>query len=82
MRPTRDDTWIGAWLWAMTLVLSVDPLRYVSLPVPASILTVLVHPRLRIDTHRARSILEPSVPLTTHVRQSANLGGFIAGCRF
>ena len=64
----------------MTLVLSVDPLRYVSLPVPATILTVLVHPRLRIDTQRARSILEPSVPLATHVRQSANLGGFIAGC--
>lgn len=64
----------------MTLVLSVDPLRYVSLPVPATILTVLVHPRLRIDTHSARSVLEPSVPLATHVRQSANLGGFIAGC--
>jgi homoserine kinase len=64
----------------MTLVLSLDPLRYVPLPVPASILTVLVHPRLRIDTHSARSILEPSIPLTTHVRQSANLGGFIAGC--
>lgn len=64
----------------MTLVLSVYPFRYVSLPVPASILTVLVHPRLRVDTHSARSILEPSVPLTDHVQQSANLGGFIAGC--
>ena len=64
----------------MTLVLSVHPLRYVSLPVPASILTVLVHPRLRVDTHRARSILKPSVPLADHVQQSANLGGFIAGC--
>jgi homoserine kinase len=64
----------------MTLVLSMYPIRYVSLPVPASIITVLVHPRLRVDTHSARSILEPSVPLATHVRQSANLGGFIAGC--
>lgn len=64
----------------MTLVLSVHPVRYVSLPVPASILTVLVHPRLRVDTQNARSILKPSVPLADHVRQSANLGGFIAGC--
>jgi homoserine kinase len=64
----------------MTLVLSVDPTRYVSLPVPASILTVLVHPRLRIDTHTARSILKPTIPLADHVQQSANLGGFIAGC--
>jgi len=64
----------------MTLVLSLHPFRYVSLPVPASILTVLVHPRLRVDTHSARSILRPSVPLADHVQQSANLGGFIAGC--
>jgi len=64
----------------MTLVLSVHPVRYVSLPVPASILAVIVHPRLRVDTHKARSILKPSVLLADHVRQSANLGGFIAGC--
>ncbi len=64
----------------MTLVLSVDPIRYVSLPVPASIVTVHIHPRLRIDTRSARSILRPDVPLADHVRQSANLGGFIAGC--
>jgi len=64
----------------MTLVLSVHPVRYVSLPVPASILAVIVHPRLRVDTHKARSILKPSVLLGDHVRQSANLGGFIAGC--
>ena len=64
----------------MTLILSVHPVRYVSLPVPASILTVVVHPQLRVDTHSARSILKPSVPLADHVRQSANLGGFIAGC--
>lgn len=64
----------------LTLVLSLYPLRYVSLPVPASILTVLVHPRLRVDTHMARSILKPSVPLADHVQQSANLAGFIAGC--
>jgi homoserine kinase len=67
-------------LGGMTLVLSVDPVRYVSLPVPASILTVLVHPQLRVDTQSARSILRKSVPLADHVRQSANLGGFIAGC--
>jgi homoserine kinase len=64
----------------LTLVLSVDPVRYVSLPIPASILTVLVHPRLRVDTHSARAILKPSVPLAEHVQQSANLGGFITGC--
>jgi homoserine kinase len=64
----------------MTLVLSGRPFRYVSLPVPENVLAVVVHPRVRIDTCDARSILGPSVPLADHVRQSANLGGFIVGC--
>ncbi|MEP6635561.1 MAG: homoserine kinase [Acidobacteriota bacterium] len=64
----------------MTLVLSLEPVRYVTLPVPANILTVLVHPRLRVDTKSARSILRPTVPLGDYVRQSAHLAGFIAGC--
>lgn len=64
----------------MTLVLSINPFRYVKLPVPTSIITVLVHPQVRVDTERARSILQLNIPLADHVRQSANLGGFIAGC--
>lgn len=64
----------------LTLVLSSSPFRCVRLPVPPNITTVLVHPQLRLDTQRSRNILQPSVPLTDHVGQSANLSGFIAGC--
>ncbi|MDQ3804816.1 MAG: homoserine kinase [Acidobacteriota bacterium] len=64
----------------LTLVCSTDPLRHVQLPVPDGLLTVLVHPRVRLDTREARAALRPSVPLADHVRQSANLGGFVAGC--
>lgn len=67
-------------LGGMTLVISADPFRYVSLPVPEEILAVIVHPRLRVDTRNARSILNANVSLTNHVRQSAALGGFISGC--
>ncbi|HJZ81960.1 MAG TPA: homoserine kinase [Pyrinomonadaceae bacterium] len=67
-------------LGGMTLVLSMDPFRYVSLPVPKEILAVVVHPRIRVDTRHARHILKPDVPLADHVRQSARLGGFVAGC--
>jgi homoserine kinase len=64
----------------MTLVLAADPFRYVSLPVPKEIFTVVVHPQIRVDTRSARTILAPNVALADHVRQSANLGGFISGC--
>lgn len=64
----------------LTLVVSHDPVRHVQLPVPENVLAVLVHPHVRVDTRDARRVLEPSVPLAAHVRQSANLGGFLAGC--
>ena len=63
----------------MTLVLSINPFRYVSLPVPTSILTVLVHPRLRVDTQRARSILQPNIPLADHVQAVGQPGRLHCG---
>jgi len=64
----------------LTLAIGTDPVRVVSIPVPKEILTVLVHPRHRVETRRARDILKTEVPLADHVRQSAHLGGFVAGC--
>ncbi len=64
----------------LTLVIATNPVRVVSIPVPKEILTVLVHPRHRVETRRARDILKTEVTLADHVRQSAHLGGFIAAC--
>jgi len=77
---SHPDNLAPCLLGGMTLVTSVDPFRYVSLPVPEEILAVIVHPRIRVDTRQARSILQANVSLTDHVRQSAALGGFISGC--
>ena len=64
----------------LVLVTSVSPLRYVRLPVPEKILTVLAHPHVRIETRAARRLLRAEVPLADYVRQSASLAGFVAGC--
>ena len=77
---SHPDNIAPCLLGGMTLVISADPFRYVSLPVPEEILAVIVHPRLRVDTRNARSILKENVSLADHVRQSAALGGFISGC--
>ena len=77
---SHPDNIAPCLLGGMTLVISADPFRYVSLPVPEEILAVIVHPRLRVDTRNARGILKANVSLTNHVRQSAALGGFISGC--
>jgi homoserine kinase len=67
-------------LGGLTLVTSMSPLRYVRIPVPEQILTVLAHPHQRIDTRAARRMLRAEVPLADYVRQSASLAGFVAGC--
>lgn len=64
----------------LTLIVSTDPLRCVQLPVPRGLLAVLVHPHVRVDTRDSRAVLRPHVPLAEHVRQSAHLAGFVAGC--
>ena len=77
---SHPDNIAPCLLGGMTLVISTDPFRYISLPVPEEILAVIVHPRLRVDTRNARSILKENVSLSDHVRQSAALSGFISGC--
>jgi homoserine kinase len=67
-------------LGGLTLVTSLSPFRCVRLPVPRQILTVLVHPRVRVDTRGARRLLRAEVPLSDLVRQTASLAGFVAGC--
>jgi homoserine kinase len=67
-------------LGGLTLVVSADPPRCVRLPVPEGVLAVLVHPRVRLDTRDARAVLRPAVALADHVRQSAGLAAFVAGC--
>jgi homoserine kinase len=67
-------------LGGLTLVTSMNPLRHVRLPVPEKILTVLAHPHVRIDTRDARRVLRADVSLRDHIKQSASLAGFVAGC--
>lgn len=62
----------------LTLVTRAEPFRLVPLPIPKNVFSVLVHPHVRLDTRDARGVLSAHVPLGAHVRQSANLAGFVA----
>ncbi|HEX4925719.1 MAG TPA: homoserine kinase, partial [Bdellovibrionales bacterium] len=55
------------------------PGHYVQIPVPEDLHCALIHPELEIQTRYARSVLAETTPLAQHVKQSAYLGGFIAG---
>ena len=64
----------------LTLTRSLEPVDIIEIPVPDDVCCVLVHPHLRIDTHRARQVIPAELPLKNFVEQSANLAGFLAGC--
>ena len=46
---------------------------------PRGLFLAVVHPHMEVLTKAARAILKPEVGLQQHVRQSANIGGFIVG---
>lgn len=49
------------------------------LPVPSGLYAAVVYPEVEILTKTARSILKAELSLQQHIRQNANLGGFITG---
>jgi homoserine kinase len=61
------------------LIRSYDPLDLVQLPVPDVLRCTIIHPHLEVLTEDARKVLRRQVPLTTAIRQFANIGGLIAG---
>jgi homoserine kinase len=52
----------------------------VSLPVPATVSAVLLHPDLEVNTAQSRQGLEKSVPMARWLEQQACMAGFIAAC--
>ena len=59
------------------LVRSTNPTDIVTLPVPAGLTAVVIHPDLEIETAKARALLGTTVLLHDAVKQWANLGAFV-----
>ncbi len=69
---------VGPMLLGGLVLATTDTL--VSIPVPANLRAVLVHPHAVIETRAARAALEGHYALAAFVAQSANLAVLIAGC--
>lgn len=76
----HGDNVAPALFGGLNLVLPTQPLRALRIPVPPGVFCALIHPRIQIETRQARALLRPDAPLALSVRQSAWLGGFLAGC--
>lgn len=49
------------------------------LHLPKGIYLTVVHPHIEVMTKQARAILRPEVSMSSYVRQTASIGGFIVG---
>lgn len=74
------DNVAPAILGGLVLVRSVDPLDLVPLPVPTGLWIAVVTPAISIRTRDARQVLPRTVPLSTLVSATANLGALVAAC--
>ena len=74
----HPDNVAPALLGGFVLARSIDPPDVVRLPVPEGLACALFHPHLTVHTGTARALLGDTVPLTTAVRQWANLGALVA----
>jgi homoserine kinase len=54
--------------------------RVTQLSYPKNLLSVVVHPDLRVDTKTARSVLKKDLSLKMHIEQSARLASLVHGC--
>ncbi len=57
------------------LIRSYDPLDIIPIPVKDSMLWVVVHPHVIVETKKARSVLPKSITLRSAIRQWGNVGG-------
>ncbi|MCB0706679.1 MAG: homoserine kinase [Saprospiraceae bacterium] len=66
-------------LGGVIFVRSHDPVDTHRLPCPPGLYISAVYPHVEILTKDARSVLRPDVPLSSMVKQAANLGAFVIG---
>lgn len=66
-------------LGGMVLVRSVDPVDIVRLPVPEGLMIVVCTPAFELATRDARAALPSQVPLSSMVRNAANLSALVSG---
>ena len=73
------DNIAPALFGGLSLIRDVKTLDIIRLPVPSELTVTIIHPKLVINTSRAREALRKQVPLKNMIKQTANIAGLISG---
>lgn len=66
-------------LGGFVLINNYEPLEVTSLDCPDNLYCAVVHPQVELHTNDARKIMDKDIPLTTAIKQCANVAGFVSG---
>ena len=73
------DNAAASLLGGFILVRSYDPIDIVSINYPEDLITIVIHPDLKIDTKIARGLLKDTIKLSDAISQWGNVAGLISG---
>ena len=78
--PPHWDNVMASLLGGLVLAASVEPALVRQLPVPQGVVSILLHPNVKVETKMARGILREDVPMALVVEHSRRVAAFAAGC--
>ena len=78
--PPHWDNVMASLLGGLVLAAREAPPLVQRLPVPKGIVSILLHPAVKVETKMARGILAREVPMALAVEHSRRVAAFTAGC--
>ena len=78
--PPHWDNVMASLLGGLVIAARETPPLVQRLKAPAGIVSILLHPAVRVETRMARDILASDVPMRLAVEHSRRVAAFVAGC--
>ena len=78
--PPHWDNVMASLLGGLVLAAREVPPLVRRLPAPKGVVSILLHPAVKVETRMARSILAPEVSMTLAIEHSRRVAAFVAGC--
>jgi homoserine kinase len=78
--PPHWDNVMASLLGGLVIAASEQPALVQRLPVPKGVVSIVLHPSVKVETKMARGILRKEVPMATVVEHSRRVAAFVAGC--
>jgi homoserine kinase len=78
--PPHWDNVAASLFGGLVLVAREAPALVRRLPVPPGLVSIVLHPAVRVETRAARAVLKREVPMALAIEHSRCVAAFVAGC--